>query len=78
MPNVQLRDLLAAGVHFGHQTQRWNPKMKRYIFGERNRVHIINLRRTLDCLNIGLAAVHTWAGLVRSWLIGTGSRARRE
>ena len=46
MPNVSLRDLLEAGVHFGHQTRLWNPKMKPYIYGERNGIHIIDLQKT--------------------------------
>src|ERR687887_2161001 len=44
---VTIKDLLEAGVPFGHQTNRWNPKMKRYIFGERNGIHIIDLQQTL-------------------------------
>jgi small subunit ribosomal protein S2 len=43
---VSLKDLLEAGVHFGHQTRRWNPKMKEYIFGERNGIYIIDLQKT--------------------------------
>jgi len=50
MQQVGLNELLEAGVHFGHQTRRWNPKMKRYIFTERNGIHIIDLRKTLDRL----------------------------
>jgi small subunit ribosomal protein S2 len=46
MPDISLRDLLDAGVHFGHQTRRWNPKMKGFIFGEKNGIHIINLQQT--------------------------------
>ena len=46
MPEISLRDLLDAGVHFGHQTRRWNPKMKPFIFGQKNGIHIINLRKT--------------------------------
>lgn len=46
MPVISLREMLEAGVHFGHQTRRWNPKMKPYIFGERNGVHIIDLQKT--------------------------------
>jgi small subunit ribosomal protein S2 len=46
MPDISLRDLLDAGVHFGHQTRRWNPKMKPYIFGDKNGIHIINLQKT--------------------------------
>ncbi|CAK0767175.1 30S ribosomal subunit protein S2 [Gammaproteobacteria bacterium] len=47
MANVSMRQMLEAGVHFGHQTRYWNPKMAPYIFGERNKIHIINLERTL-------------------------------
>jgi len=50
MQQVQLNELLEAGVHFGHQTRRWNPKMKGFIFTERNGIHIIDLRKTLDRL----------------------------
>src|SRR5918996_87317 len=47
MPVVKLRDLLEAGVHFGHQTRRWNPKMKRFIFTERNGIYILDLQKTM-------------------------------
>ena len=47
MSDVSMRDMLEAGVHFGHQTRYWNPKMGAYIFGQRNKIHIINLERTL-------------------------------
>ncbi|MDQ1372950.1 MAG: small subunit ribosomal protein, partial [Actinomycetota bacterium] len=47
MAVVSMRNLLEAGVHFGHQTRRWNPKMKRFIFGERNGIYIIDLNQTL-------------------------------
>ena len=46
MSNVSMKSMLEAGVHFGHQTSRWNPKMSRYIFGERNGVHILDLQKT--------------------------------
>src|SRR5262245_23175822 len=46
-PDVSMQQLLEAGAHFGHQTHRWNPKMKPYIFGERNGVHIIDLSQTV-------------------------------
>jgi small subunit ribosomal protein S2 len=46
MPGVSMRQMLEAGVHFGHQTRFWNPKMAQYIFGERNKIHIINLEKT--------------------------------
>jgi small subunit ribosomal protein S2 len=52
-----MRDLLKAGVHFGHQTRYWNPKMGKYIFGSRNKIHIINLEHTLPALNDALALV---------------------
>ena len=55
MPNVSMREMLEAGVHFGHQTRFWNPQMAPYIFGERNKIHIVNLEKTLplyvDALN---------------------------
>ena len=47
MSQPTLEQLLAAGVHFGHQTRRWNPKMRRFIFAERNGIHIIDLQKTL-------------------------------
>jgi small subunit ribosomal protein S2 len=50
MQDVQIQDLLEAGVHFGHQTSRWNPKMRRFIFAERNGIYIIDLKKTLDRL----------------------------
>lgn len=49
MSTISMRDMLQAGVHFGHQTRYWNPKMKQYIFGARNGVHIINLDKTVKC-----------------------------
>lgn len=49
--SVSMRQMLEAGVHFGHQTRFWNPKMAQYIFGHRNKIHIINLERTLDNFN---------------------------
>ncbi len=51
MSDVTMKELLEAGVHFGHQTRRWNPKMKKYIFIERNGIYIIDLQKTLKCLN---------------------------
>src|SRR6202012_6040807 len=47
MPVVTMREMLDSGVHFGHQTRRWNPKMKRFIFTERNGIYIIDLQQTL-------------------------------
>ena len=51
MSNVTMRQMLEAGVHFGHQTRYWNPRMAPYIFGERNKIHIINLEKTLPLFN---------------------------
>ena len=61
MATVSMRDLLKAGVHFGHQTRYWNPKMGKYIFGARNKIHIINLEHTLPALNKALAQVSALA-----------------
>jgi len=57
MAQVSMRDLLKAGVHFGHQTRYWNPKMGKYIFGARNKIHIINLEHTVPALNDALQLV---------------------
>ena len=57
MATVSMRDLLKAGVHFGHQTRYWNPKMGKYIFGARNKIHIINLEQTVPAFNESLAIV---------------------
>jgi small subunit ribosomal protein S2 len=57
MPTVSMRQLLEAGIHFGHQTRRWNPKMKRYIFAERNGIHIIDLAKTVKGLEEALEFV---------------------
>ena len=57
MPTVSMRQLLEAGVHFGHQTRRWNPKMKPYIFAERNGIHIIDLAQTVKRLDAALEFV---------------------
>ena len=57
MPSVSMRQLLEAGVHFGHQTRRWNPKMRPFIFAERNGIHIIDLAQTVKRLDLALDAV---------------------
>jgi len=57
MSQVTMRELLQAGAHFGHQTRYWNPKMGRYIFGARNKIHIINLEHTVPALNSALDLV---------------------
>jgi small subunit ribosomal protein S2 len=51
MPQVTMRQMLEAGVHFGHQTRYWNPKMAPYIFGARGKIHIINLEKTVPLFN---------------------------
>ncbi|MFL2887402.1 MAG: 30S ribosomal protein S2 [Pelagibacterales bacterium MED-G40] len=58
VPEVDIKQLLEAGVHLGHKTLRWNPKMKRYIFGEKNSIHIIDLTQTVVFLKSALSAVH--------------------
>ncbi|HPI74429.1 MAG TPA: 30S ribosomal protein S2 [bacterium] len=57
MADITIQDLLLAGSHFGHLTRRWNPKMKRYIFMERNGIHIIDLKKTMECLTAAREAV---------------------
>ena len=58
LPEVKIEDLLESGVHFGHNVRRWNPKMKEYIYGVRNNIHIFDLRITLELLNIALTKIH--------------------
>ena len=58
LPEVKIEDLLEAGVHFGHNVRRWNPKMEEYIFGVRNNIHIFDLRITLEALNSSLVKIH--------------------
>ena len=62
MSQVSMRDLLQAGAHFGHQTRYWNPKMDQYIFGARNKIHIINLEHTVPAFNEALDLVKRLAG----------------
>ncbi len=58
LPKVEIEQLLEAGVHFGHNIRRWNPKMEQYIFGVRNKIHIIDLRITLPLINNALVKLH--------------------
>ena len=58
LPEIKIEDLLEAGVHFGHNVRRWNPKMEDYIFGVRNNIHIFDLRITLEALNNSLVKIH--------------------
>ena len=62
MPSVSMRQMLEAGVHFGHQTRFWNPRMDQYIFGERNRIHIINLEKTQPMFAEAVAFVRNVVG----------------
>jgi len=75
--SVSIKDLLEAGVHFGHQTRRWNPKMKQYIFGERNGIYIIDLQKTHRLLVDALQFVQDLAAQGRNVLfIGTKRQAQ--
>ena len=77
MPVVAMKDLLEAGVHFGHQTRRWNPKMKPYIFTERNGIYILDLQRSLRELDATYRFVRQIAGQGRSIMfIGTKKQAQ--
>ena len=76
LPDFSMRQLLEAGIHFGHQTHRWNPKMKPYIFGDRNNVHIIDLAQTVPMLSRALQVVSdTVAGGGRVLFVGTKRQA---
>ncbi|HEX5600048.1 MAG TPA: 30S ribosomal protein S2, partial [Hyphomicrobiaceae bacterium] len=72
-----MRQLLEAGVHFGHQAHRWNPKMAEYIFGQRNKIHIVNLERTLEKYNDAMKYVRQLAARKGTILfVGTKRQAR--
>lgn len=77
MADTTIKQLLEAGVHFGHQTQRWNPKMKKYIFGERNGIYIINLEITLEYLKKGIEYVRNLTAQGKEILfVGTKRQAQ--
>ena len=79
MPVVSMRDMLQAGVHFGHQTRYWNPKMGQYIFGARNKIHIINLENTVPAFNEALAIVKHMASQKKKVLfVGTKRAAQKS
>ena len=59
IPNLTIQQLLEAGVHLGHKTLRWNPKMKKYIFGKRDSIHIIDLTQTLELINSALQKIYS-------------------
>ncbi|WP_020178219.1 30S ribosomal protein S2 [Methylopila sp. M107] len=76
LPDFTMRQLLEAGVHFGHQAHRWNPKMSQYIFGARNNIHIIDLAQTVPMLHRALQAVSdVVAGGGRVLIVGTKRQA---
>jgi small subunit ribosomal protein S2 len=76
LPDFSMRQLLEAGIHFGHQTHRWNPKMKPYIFGDRNNIHIIDLAQTVPMLSRALQVVSdTVARGGRVLFVGTKRQA---
>ncbi|GLR63682.1 30S ribosomal protein S2 [Marinospirillum insulare] len=78
MAQVSMRDLLQAGAHFGHQTRYWNPKMGKYIFGARNKIHIINLEKTVPALNEALSFVEKLAnGKNKILFVGTKRAASK-
>ena len=58
IPNLTIQQLLEAGVHLGHKTLRWNPKMKKYIFGKKDSIHIIDLTQTLELTQVALEKVY--------------------
>jgi small subunit ribosomal protein S2 len=75
--SVTMRQMLEAGVHFGHQTRYWNPRMAEYIFGHRNKIHIVNLERTLEKYNEAMKYVRQLAARKGTILfVGTKRQAR--
>ncbi len=78
LPEFSMRQLLEAGVHFGHQTHRWDPKMKPYIFGERNGIHILDLSQTVPLLHQALVKIRdVVAGGGRVLFVGTKRQAQQ-
>ncbi|MBK5926631.1 30S ribosomal protein S2 [Rhodobaculum claviforme] len=78
LPDFNLRQLLEAGVHYGHQTQRWNPRMGQYIYGERNGIHILDLTQTVPMLDAALNVVReTVAKGGRILFVGTKRQAAK-
>ena len=79
VPKVDIKQLLEAGVHLGHKTLRWNPKMKEYIFGEKNSIHIIDLTQTVEFLKNALAQVHkTISGGGKILIVSTKKQASEQ
>lgn len=78
MSSVSMRDMLQAGVHFGHQTRYWNPKMAQFIFGDRNKIHIINLEQTVPAFNEVLSVVKTMGAQKKKILMVGTKRAAQK
>jgi small subunit ribosomal protein S2 len=77
LPSISMKELLEAGVHFGHQTKRWNPKMKEYIFGERNGIYIVDLQKTLKLFKDAMRFVAEHASQGKTVLfVGTKRQAQ--
>ena len=77
MSQITMKELLESGVHFGHQTKHWNPKMKEFIFGERNRIHIIDLQKTLKHFKHALEFIEEQASRGKTILfVGTKRQAQ--
>ena len=75
--SVSMRSMLEAGVHFGHQTRFWNPKMAQYIFGHRNKIHIINLEKTLPLYEDAMSFIRKLSANKGTVLfVGTKRQAR--
>jgi small subunit ribosomal protein S2 len=74
--DATLESLLNAGVHFGHQTQRWNPAMRQYIYTSREGIHIIDLVKTIEKLNEAIEAVYTYASRGEVLFVGTKTQAK--
>ena len=76
LPEISIEQLLEAGIHFGHNTKRWNPKMEQFIFGVRNKIHIIDLRITIPLINSALVKLHeTVSKSGKVLIVGTKKQA---
>ncbi len=79
LANITVAELMEAGVHFGHQTKRWNPKMKKFIFAERNGIHIFDLNKTLTQLQVACGFLHEVVlGNGKVLFVGTKKQAQQE
>lgn len=77
MPNVTVKEMLEAGVHFGHQTNHWNPKMKKYVFGARNGIYIIDLQKTVDYTKVACEFIrHVTSEGKKVLFVGTKKQAK--